>query len=292
MIVVLFFIKSTTTFKNPLNSAQGEQENGLTYSNPTLEESVNKDTDGDGIPDWEESLYGLDPTKKETTPGIPDSVAIEKLKLQQTAGANVQINTVDQTTENLTQTDKFSRELFTTVAAASQNGTMDQTTIDQLSASLADQIQNSVPRKVFLISEIKIVNNDDLKTIKNYLDALIDIQKKYPDKGKVFDILQKFMVDENNVDVSQLIKLDPIIEQTQNIINALIKTNVPQSLALLHLDFINAQERLIENESDIKLFDSDPIVAIGAISKFEENINSLQSTLNAIILGIKQKLNN
>jgi len=292
LIVVLFFIKSTTTFKNPLNSAQGEQENGLTYSNPTLEESVNKDTDGDGIPDWEESLYGLDPTKKETTPGIPDSVAIEKLKLQQTAGANVQINTVDQTTENLTQTDKFSRELFTTVAAASQNGTMDQTTIDQLSASLADQIQNSVPRKVFLISEIKIVNNDDLKTIKNYLDALIDIQKKYPDKGKVFDILQKFMVDENNVDVSQLIKLDPIIEQTQNIINALIKTNVPQSLALLHLDFINAQERLIENESDIKLFDSDPIVAIGAISKFEENINSLQSTLNAIILGIKQKLNN
>ena len=44
---------------------------------------INKDTDGDGILDWQENLYGLDPTKKETTPGTPDSTAISKLKALQ-----------------------------------------------------------------------------------------------------------------------------------------------------------------------------------------------------------------
>ena len=79
-VVVLFFIKNKTTFQNYLNNGNDEQNNGLVYSTETLESMVNKDTDGDGILDWEEGLWGTDPIKKETTPGTPDKVAIEKIK--------------------------------------------------------------------------------------------------------------------------------------------------------------------------------------------------------------------
>ena len=292
LVVVLFFIKSTTTFKNPIDSAQSEQENGITYSNPTLGNLVNKDTDGDGIPDWEESLYGLDPTKKETTPGIPDGVAIEKLKLQQTAGANVQINTVDQTTENLTQTDKFSRELFSTVAAASQNGAMDQTTIDQLSASLTDQIQNSVPRKVYTSADIKTTNNDLFETINNYGNALNNIYIENPMKGSVLDIFQKISPDENTVNTAALAELDPIIKQTDKIIDGMAKMSVPQSFLSLHLDLLNALERLSENLNDIKLLDSDPVVSMGGISQYVKNTDLLDSAVKNLTNAFEQKLNN
>lgn len=193
--------------------------------------------------------------------------------------------------ENLSQTDKFSRELFATIATASQNGTVDQATIDKLGASLADQIKNSPPRKIFSISEIKVINDNSVEALNSYNSAMDKIYKKYPGVDyTILDVLQKFMIDENNVDVGVLVKLDPIIKQTNNIISAMIKTSVPESISVLHLNFINAQERLVENLSDIQLYDSDPIMALGGISNYEANAYKLESNINTLGNTIMQKL--
>ena len=253
---------------------------------------VNKDADGDGIPDWQEGLYGLDPTKKETTPGIPDSVAIDKLKAEQKK-VNAKQGRMEtaQSKENLTQTDKFSRELFATVVAASQNGVMDQATIEKLVASLADKIQNSPPRKVFSIFDIKTINNDTVQAFTNYNNALDNISKKYPPTNyTILDVLQKFIIDENNVDVSALIKLDPIIKQINKVMEEMIKTSAPQSISNLHLNVINSFQRLAENLSDLRLYDSDPIVALGGISKYQENATRLESDLYNLANAIIKKL--
>ena len=276
--------KRTSLFQKKEISQVNTEINGLAVT--TIGELVEKDTDGDTIPDWQEPLYGLDPTKKETVPGIPDITTINKLRVEQ--GGNM----AGEGEENLTQTDKFSQQLFSTIAALNQSGVVDQTTVDQISNSLVEQIKNPVIRKVFLASDIKVIQDNSAKALKTYRDAMLSIQNKYPDKGNVIDVLQKFIVDENNVDASVLAELDPIIDQTQNIINAMLKTNVPSSLAQLHLDFINAGERLMENTIDIKLYENDPIIAMGAISKYIDNLDLFQSTLIALAGAINQKLNN
>ena len=194
--------------------------------------------------------------------------------------------------ENLTETDKFSREFFATVATLNQNGQMDQATIDKLSSSLAEHIQNSPPRKVFLLSDIKIISDNSVQAVKSYDNALDSIYTKYPVKGNAINVLQKFMVDENNVDVGILAELDPIIGQTNKIIDALVKMSVPQSLAFLHLDFVNGLQRPMENLNDIKLYDTDVIIALSAISQYEKNITILESATNNLGNAIKQKLNN
>lgn len=286
-LVALFLIKNTSVFKNSLNSVFNNQENGLTYTT-TLKELVYKDEDGDGVPDWEEGLYGLDPTKKETTPGTPDSTAINKLKADQ---GNTSA-TDSEKEENLTETDKFSRELFSSTAALNQSGVMDENTANQISSSLAEKIQNTPTRKIFSISDIKVTNDDSIKAVTKYRDTLISIQKKYPDNGTVNDIFQKFIIDENNVDAGVLVGLDPIIKQSQSQVDAIVNMTVPQSLASLHLDFLNSGERLLENMMDIRLFDTDPIVAMGAISKYKENETSAISIFNDLTNTIVKKLNN
>jgi hypothetical protein len=290
-LVALFLIKNISFFEKSLNAVLNKTENGLAYNNITVGEFVYKDTDGDKVSDWEESLYGLDPTKKETTEGVPDSTAMDKLKMDQSG--TLEANGLNsQSEENLTETDKFSRELFSTVTTLSQGGEIDQATIDKISSSLAEHIQNSVPRKIYTLADIKIINDSSPKAIKNYFNTSNTIQKKYPDKGSVIDILQRFMIDANNVDTSILVELDPIIEQMQNGANEVLKMNVPQSLSSAHLDLLNAGERIIENLTDMKLFDIDPILALSAISQYEQNIALSESAFSKLMVAIKLKLNN
>jgi len=292
-LIVVFLLKKTSLFKNTELFNQGiATKNGLSISdNATIEDLVNKDTDGDEIPDWQEGLYGLDPTKKETNPGIPDSSALSKLRVEQ--GNDRGIITMGDSssgTENLTQTEKFSRELFATVASLNQNGQMDQATISALANSLSERVENSVQRKVYTISDLTIVNSDTKQTIQKYSDTLNNIYLKQRVKKGVPTILQEFTADETNV--AKLAELDPIIKQTNQIISESLKMPVPQSLSILHLNLINDSQRLLENISDIKLFESDPIMAIGAIIQYGKNALSIASSAKSLTDTIKQRLSN
>lgn len=292
-VVALFIFKTTSLFENKETYQSVDQETGLMYSDVTLKDLVNQDTDGDGILDWEEGLYGLDPTKKETNPGTSDGVTINKLKgTQAESGEEVEETTPNNPqTENLTETDKFSRDLFATIASLNQNGVLDQTAIDTLSDSLVEKIRNPIVRKVFSVSDIKIIKDDSTQAVANYFNRMNGIQAKYPVEESVLDVLQKFIVDEENVDPSALAGLDSTIGQTEKIISDILKEQVPESLVALHLDLLNAGQRLLENVSDMKLFDTDPIMAMGAMSKYEENMNLFQSALVTLANAISKKLN-
>lgn len=291
-LVCLFLAKKTNVFERTVTFVKGGNRAELTYGDATVADLVNKDSDGDGVLDWEEPLWGLDPTKKETTPGTPDSTVIAKLKAESGYNLDASSGTAVQPEEKLTKTDKFSRELFSSVAALNQNGAMDQTTAENISASLADKIKNSVPRKVYTISDVIVAKNDLFTTIKNYSDNLNNAYKKYPINGSVLDVLQKFIVDENSVDASVLKELDPIIKQTQSLIGEIVKISVPQSIIPLHLDLLNGMERVLENIKDISLYESDAIIALGGISKYEENTALLESAITNLAGEIKKRLSN
>lgn len=291
-LVVLFLIKIGFNpfgflFKHP---GQAQNENGLSYNNATIGDLVSKDTDGDGVPDWEEQIMGTDPTKKETTPGIPDAVAIQKLQAQQTETSG-QTATTGQASENLTKTEQFSRELFTTAAAASQTGQpLDQATIDQIGSSLADNIKNVPQRKVFTISDLKLTNSSSVQTLQKYLDYFNGAYPKTQLKYTVVDVMQKFVADGNTPNTSALLMLDPIIKQVNDFRDALIKTTVPQIFSSLHLNTLNAVEKVSENLNDMKLFETDPVVALGAMSQYGTSTYTLGMAINNLNSFIEQRL--
>lgn len=292
-LVVLFLAKRTDFFERTVNFVSGGDRAELVYGDATIADLVNKDSDQDGVLDWEEPLWGLDPTKKETTPGTPDSTVIAKLKAENGYNLDNPLGTITQPEENLTETDKFSRELFSTTAALSQNGAMDRTTAENISGSLAEKIKNSVPRKVYVATEIKTTSDNSAKSIKKYSDALLsNVFNNYKTDTSVMDILKRFIIDENNVDATVLKELDPLIKQTQTMIDQALKITVPDSLTSAHLDLLNGLERVAENISDIRLYESDPILALGGISKYNENTATLESAIKKLADLISQKLSN
>lgn len=283
-VFVLFISKNTTLFKNESRS------DGLVYNgNEKIEDLINRDTDLDGVSDWQEGIYGTDPTKKDTNDdGIPDNIEIARMSGQTLTNGELNLNIGGE--EDKTQTGLLSRELFSTLATLNQAGQVDQDTIDKLSASLADKIQTSSSRKTFVMAELKITKTDTLQDVKNYNDSLNKIYTKYPIKYTVLDTLDKFIIDEDNVDENALLELDPIIKQTNNIINETAKMNVPPSLASLHLNVLNAMQKVSENISDIKLYNTDIVIAMSAISGYSENATTLEQAVANLENMVNQRL--
>lgn len=287
-VVVLFLQKNTSVFQNI-----GGNDEGLAYNTEVLGNLLEKDTDADGLLDWEESLWGTDPTKTETTPGVPDGEAVASLKLTQEKN-----NTLSSSgssalgEENLTETDKFSREFFSTVATLTQSGSLDDETVGKISSSLVEQIKISASGKTFLISDIKITKDETPQSIKSYANSLVVIFTKYAIKDSAFDILSESMTNDGDIDAKILNKFDPMIQKMRAIVKEMLLVNTPQTFALLHLEVINGFQASAENLSDIKLIDEDIIIAISAISKYQENDNKLKDDVNRLSLLIDQKLSN
>jgi hypothetical protein len=277
---------------NKIKTSFNHKKSGLVYDpNMTVADLVNKSTTGDGIPDWEKILLGLDPTKTENVPGVPDSVTIQKMV--QANNANTQTNGASQDDSSLSQTDKVSRDFFATIAALEQsgaidaNGNMDQATEDKLSNTLINNIQNAPQRKIYQFSDIKIINDNSVAAFRKYNNALNNVFPKTSIKYSVTDVLQKFAPDDtgNNADPSVLPELDPIIKQMTDSLNGLLITPVPRALATLHLYMVDSLEATIENLSDIQQYNTDPIVAFSGMSKYQQN-SSLFTQITQDIGGL------
>jgi hypothetical protein len=297
-IVVLIFIKYGNLFKGAEKYLGINQQTGLSYNpNMSLEDLVNMDTDGDGIPDWEEKLFGTDPTKAETVPGVPDSVTIEKLRAEQTSGAVGQTSAGNQDNGSLSQTDQFGKELLATIStltengAIDSNGSMDQATADKLSSSLENSIENTAT-KIYTLADIKVINDNTPPSIKKYANTVISISTKNPTKYSVMDVLQKFNPDGGNtVDPTVLPQLDPIIKQMNDVINGMLATEVPSSLAPIQLGLINSLEKVTEDLNNIELYNTDSILAFKGITAYQTDANSADSAFKylagAIIIKLK-----
>ena len=95
-LVVFGVVFGLVAWKNSKKIAAENQINqgGLQVEKITYQDLVSKDTDGDGIEDWEESLWGTDPNNKFTQEGTPDASLIEHKKKSLGIGSATASNTV------------------------------------------------------------------------------------------------------------------------------------------------------------------------------------------------------
>lgn len=284
-VVVLFLSKNETVYKNAY------QENGLVYNgNEKVGDLVSRDTDLDGVSDWQEGLFGTDPTKKDTNDdGVPDNVEIARMSGQMPQNGELNLNNL-QTEENLTETDQLSREIFSTIATLTQTGVIDQATIDKLSESLSSKMQSSDLEKVFTVKDLKVLDTDTLVDMKNYNNTLNNIFTKYRGGTTVIDVLDKFIIDEDNTDESALLELDQIFRQLNGLIGEASKVNVPASMVPFHLDVLNSLQKVMVNVNGIKFYNTDVLIAISAISQYSENAVAVEKAIMRLDLAIDQRL--
>jgi hypothetical protein len=250
----------------------------------TINELVQKDTDGDEIADWEEALWGTDKNNKITFDNLPDPVYIENKKKE--LGVDESVNE-----EGLTETEKFAREFFATYVAMKESGNIDQNTINNFSSALGQKIINPTMLDIYSEKEIKITEEDNKETGDAYYQKVKELFDSYRTQGigEELNILSNELT-ENSTTVSkesnnQLIKIS---EAYKDFAKNVIETEVPKSLATYHLKIANSSNNLGISIFDMTKVKNDQIVGLSGISKYQEYSNELLNAVEELEAFLKE----
>lgn len=228
------------------------------------------DTDGDGVPDWEEVLVGTNPndpksksTKATSTPTIKD---------------------LTKTTEKLDPIDVVSREFFARYMELRQLGiSSDKLNQQELAQKTIDSIK-FVEAKPYVMSDILVNTITSKESIKKYGNDMANVFKKYFVSSRNEGVIVKDALQKKDPEI--LKELDPVIESYKNIVSGLLKTEAPKSMGTMHLDLVNVMNSTLFVMQSFRKTMVDPIAGVQAMSqylivqkKFFDSLKAIQSYL-------------
>jgi Bacterial TSP3 repeat len=263
-----FTLKDVTLF-----GEKGTSEPSLTTEGKATQQAFEKDSDNDGLKDWEEALYGTDPKNPDTRGhGLGDLKEIERERASSTSAIGVSAKA----TSTITATDRFSRELFTKYLEAKRAG---QEITPELSASIAaDLTSKSYDQELppFDASILKTTTNADPEFIRSYGNLVGTILSTPMPEGVSSElfILDKIMTN-RGASAGDLSDVSKLIDRYTTIHDKLVAMKIPVGAKEFHAQIVQAIELLRNAVVGIKSIEADPIGALPKIALYENGVNLL-----------------
>ena len=257
----------------------GEDSNIFSVASSTIDSSMStKDSDNDGLPDWQEALYGTDPHNPDTDgDGTSDGKEVTLERNPLVKGPKdflIAKNTSATTTaekENLTLTDSFARNFFTQYANLQQSGV--KITAENAGQIASDYLKSTplptITAKQYGTSDLYLTESDKAH-IQNYRDALTAVfAKDWPNGNpNELNILQQAFV---NNDQKALNNMPIIIKKYQNTLQDSLALAVPKLATTLHLNLVNSLSTYIQTLRMIAVAYSDPLSGLAALNVYQTN---------------------
>ncbi len=267
-----------------INFVSNKASGGLSAGNETVADLMQRSTAGDGIPDWEKVLWGLDPSKTTAPDGTSDADYIANKRKQMNAEEGSAENA-----QNMTETEKFAQEFFTSFAALKADGQIDQNTINNFSGALGQKVVNPTLPDAYAEKDAKIASVDDSTSQKNYylaVKALFD-KHKQDGLGSELGIVSEGLAaagatDSGSADLSgtsaatvtstpaNYSELLVIGQSYQSFAKEVMQTSVPKSLLSYHLRIANSANNTGLAVLNMAKMVDDPVVGLSGLSQYQQ----------------------
>lgn len=239
-----------------------------------LKAIASKDSDNDGLPDWEEALYGTDAHNADSfNLGMTDGEAVAKGLIVPKAIANIQSATSTSATGNGTLTSAFAQDFFTLYVAAKQaNGGTELT--DEQTNVLVNQALNQLSRTTPTTTGVKTIT--DVQVSGTGPEALrsfaIEAEKVFQKNMSTVAVneIQDLQDAVQNNDIEALTRLAGTAQIYKNYAAGLLALPVPQELAKDDLALINAMLVRSEADDDFTRVNTDPLTTMLALQQFSQ----------------------
>lgn len=270
----------------------------ISVSESVVAEEIDKDSDNDGLKDWEESLWGTDPNNPDTDKdGAPDGQEVKENRNPLLAGdgktdkiENLKPKKSPPDQEQTMQlpstlTEAFGQEFFSEYMRLKQGsgeklGEDDKTGLVNYLMSALNNFQNKTSD--YSKSDIKIASADDENSIKEYNNNLTLIIKKYFDplpKTELMAIFAKAL--EENKE-NELNKLEPTANAFRNTAREIVSLSAPPSLADSHLKLANYFNNIAQEINGMQKFFKDPMQALLALKQYQTDSEQTYSILQSL----------
>jgi hypothetical protein len=263
LIVLFFTIKGVVSlFKN--------KEGGsiLEPTTMTVGDIVQKDTNKNGIADWEEGLWGLDPTKN--GPENKDFILAKKGSLEK----NGLIYTGDDS-KMITQNELLSRQFFATILSLQQTGNLDSDAVDAISSSIGEEIKSTLIPDIYN-TEMAIIRNTTDESKEAYLIAFSNLVDKYEgrDIGSEMTIFAQGIA---NNDPQALYAAKTVADAYREFGADLMLLPVPNSAIYTHTSLANNYEKVAQSIEGLTQVLDDPIIGMRSLLNYKKYTDALVS---------------
>jgi len=231
-VVIILYISSKIGTKNTFT-----RDSSVKNRNITLQEAIILDSNNNGIPDWEESLWGLDPKSN----GLENKKTIEAKKIQ--AGIPI-IEPIPQETDRATETEQFSKNLLATVLALKETNGLTPEAIANLGNAFGQNIDSKrslIP--AYFTTNIQTINDTQTAYIQ-YDTALRSVITKYDLRGlgtELQDIPEVMADDGKTTAKNALITMG---EYYQSFAKEIIAIPTPKGIAPFALALANSGDAI------------------------------------------------
>lgn len=225
-----------------------------------------KDTDNDGLPDWEEALRGTNPHLHTTLD--------ESVTPPETEG--------DAYAPPVTLTGRFAERFFESVVRKGVAGGLTPEETDEIVERSLGTLKAETKDRLYSQADIRISNSSDLTALREYGNRLGEISlanKAKETNGDKFAILKR-AAEENNPAV--LAELDPIVATYTGLVSDLLVLETPSSIASRHLDFINALSMVRSDIVAMQAAFEDPLAVLMHIKRYSDDARGVALALDHI----------
>ncbi len=278
VIVALVFFLAFKLFSSKDSFFSSKKDTKLSTAQLTVNGLIERDSDADGITDWEESLWGTDP-KNKVTFGVADEIYVKNKReeLKKSEG-------IDQNTNGgaETETEKFARQFFASYAAMKTSGEISDATINDFSSALAEKVSDPVIIDQYTERDIKLTETDEKTDKENYYITVGNLFEIYKGKGIGDELVVagNMAGAEKAEDPKGESALLEIASAYKELAQKLILIPVPESLVIYHLKIINSSNNTSIAVLNMSKMLADPIVGMSGTSQYEKYSKDLINSVN------------
>ncbi|MBX9906767.1 thrombospondin type 3 repeat-containing protein [Patescibacteria group bacterium] len=234
-------LMGTALFLRPQVSDSTENAAVVITSTETRDYQRVKDTDGDGVLDWEEELQGTNPLVKDTSPETKKKAA-EPVSVPDTV------------------TSRFAQRFFGEFLQKTGETSMtDEEKQKMLERSLVD-MNMVVNDRLLTERDIVVTNAIDAETLRAYGNSLATAFINHPLKNEGELLIFKRAVESENDE--ELKDLDPIIATYEGTIKDVRAVVVPKSIVQEHLALLNQLQVIYATILAMRNMPTDPLPAL------------------------------
>lgn len=242
---------------------------------------VQKDSNGNGIADWEESLWGLDPTKNGDS--NKEFILAKRQALNSDTNANADLIPGQSTPEN----QALAQDFFAAIVSLQQTGNLDEVSLKAITDAIGDKITANPIPDIYSESMIKEVPGT-IESRLNYIADYAGVIEKYRGSNIGYE-LSFVSTGLKNRDQGALSTAQKVADSYRAFGKDLIGLTAPTALASTQALLANDYEKVGQSLDQLTRVYTDPIVGMKGLINYKKYSDALLQDSKALTDKIAQQ---